>query len=148
MFINSISKTHQSRTPCRRLVRSVFVIVEVRTDLESHDFHLKTEMQPLQNPHCQITQLTGLCTHNITLAPAYNTFSYEFPPTTSRYLSINIIDRNVKKFGYYQHLPTTSSFLSIYLPVLKETQCNCTRQDAIKMFSHPTSLLRKNTRGA
>ena len=47
-----------------------------------------------------------------TLDPAYNDFGY-------------IIDSNVKKFGYFEHPPTTSSFLCIYLLVLSGAQCIC-----------------------
>ena len=39
------------------------------------------------------------------------TMSKSLAHTTSRFLCIRIIDSNVKKFGYYESPPTTSSFL-------------------------------------
>ena len=61
----------------------------------------------------------------ITLGPAYNEFRYkENPLRTSRFPCIKIIDYNVKKFSYCEHLPTGSSFLCIHLLILSETRCS------------------------
>ena len=75
---------------------------------------------------------------NRTLGPVYSEFgcnkhplttrrflciniSYnKHPLTTRRFLCINITDSNIKKFGY-EHSPTTSCFLCIYLLVLSGT---------------------------
>ena len=47
------------------------------------------------------------------------------PAYSEQILCIKVIDSNVKKFGYYEHPPTTSSFLCFYLLVLGGTQCIC-----------------------
>ena len=52
------------------------------------------------------------------LSPAYNEH-----PATTRVLCIKIIDCNVKKFDYNEHLHLTSSFFCNYLFVVSETQC-------------------------
>ena len=46
------------------------------------------------------------------------------PAITSRFLCTILIESNVKKFGYNEHPPTTSSFFCIFLLVLSRTQCN------------------------
>ena len=56
-----------------------------------------------------------------TLGPAYNEFGYNEHLPTSRFLNIEIIDSNVRKFGYYGYPPITISFLCIYLLVLSRT---------------------------
>ena len=47
------------------------------------------------------------------LGPAYNEIGYyEHPPTTSKFLSIKIIDSNVKKIGYYSY---NEQFLHLFV---------------------------------
>ena len=39
------------------------------------------------------------------------------------FFCVKIIGSNIKKFGYHEYPPTTSSFLCIYLIVISGTQC-------------------------
>ena len=64
----------------------------------------------------------GQCEHSITLFVNYTGYN-EHPATTSSFLSIKIIDCNVKKCAYNEHPVITNSFFSIFLLVVSRTQC-------------------------
>ena len=83
---------------------------------------------------------TGSCLQQVrlqwatdcTLGPAYNEFG-------NRFLCIKVTGTKVKQFGYYEHPPTTSSFLCIFLLVLSGTQFNWviwTDKDIILTFGN------------
>ena len=62
--------------------------------------HTKREQKMIY--HCNLMEMS-----NVTLGSVYNEFGYnEHPAITSRFLCIKIIDCNVKKFAYNEHLFT------------------------------------------
>ena len=57
-----------------------------------------------------------------TVGPTKNEYGYKYLFRKSRFLSIKIIDSNVKKFGYNEHSLARRSFFRIFL-LISGTQC-------------------------
>ena len=71
-----------------------------------------------------------------TLGPAYNEFGYnDHQATKNRFLCMQIIDGNGKKFSLIEHQLITSSFYASFLLVVSGTQCNSLLVNSIRKRS-------------
>ena len=68
-----------------------------------------------ENKTIQMQDSTVTYTETITLGPAYNEFGYnEHLAITNRFLCMNVIYCNVKKFSYTEHPLIMSGFFCIF----------------------------------